>query len=100
MPSIEKGAIVGIPCKVSGGVLPGELGVTVDTTTGPVSGFVTEDSLKRTPDVTYILGIVLDADKDRVCCTTSRVIFYYKRHCVFFTFGGQTIGTCMTLSSQ
>lgn len=66
MASIRKGDTIGAQCKISGGVLPGELGITVDTKTGPVSGFVREDAIRRTPTATYIIGVVLDVKDDTV----------------------------------
>ena len=42
---LKKGDVVGIPCDVGRGAFPGECLITVEATSGPVSGFVPASQL-------------------------------------------------------
>jgi hypothetical protein len=66
MSSVRVGQTINIPCKISGGVLPGEVGITVDTATGPVSGFIRGQVVRTNGDDGYITGTVLGIEGDTV----------------------------------
>jgi hypothetical protein len=52
------GEKVFVPANVDAGAFSGEQLVTVDTTTGPVSGFVRSDKIVHRHGSTYLLGEV------------------------------------------
>lgn len=64
---IEIGQAVGIPCDVGQGAFPNEHLVTMITTDGPVSGFVTTDNLARIEgDRGLLKGVVVQVGEETV----------------------------------
>ena len=67
MTRLERGEEVRIPCDVKQGAFPDEHLITIDTISGPVSGFVTSDKILRLEGETgYIQGVVQDVTEDTV----------------------------------
>lgn len=67
MIQLERGNEVGIPCDVKQGAFPEENLITIETISGPVSGFVNRDSiLKLEGESGYIRGVVHDVTEDTV----------------------------------
>lgn len=60
------GQQVWIPCKVQPGPFSDEPLVTVETTEGPLTGFVKGEELKETAGQTSVRGIVRNIAKDYV----------------------------------
>ena len=64
---LEIGETINIPCEIGEGAFPGECLITVDTTLGPISGFVRTGDVKRAPGGSpYVVGIIEDVDGDTV----------------------------------
>lgn len=63
----ELGQVVGIPCDVKPGAFSGEYLVTIDTKTGPISGFVRTERLSGGEGgITYLRGVVQEVTEDTV----------------------------------
>ena len=60
------GQQVSIPCKVQPGPFSDEPLVTVETTEGPLTGFVKSEELRETAGQTSVRGIVRNIEMDYV----------------------------------
>ena len=77
--TVEKGAVVGIPCEVKPGPFSEELLISLDTVNGPISGFVQNSELKQQGEQWYVRAIVEAIEADGI---TVRI------HGSFFTTNG------------
>jgi len=67
MTSLQKGQMIGIPCKVFPGAFPHEVMVIIETLTGEVSGFVRRDEFIRIKDDHgYLPARIVDVSSDTV----------------------------------
>jgi hypothetical protein len=74
--ALNVGQSINVPCVVSKGAFPGESLVTVDTMTGPVSGFVSSDSIGTTSaGETYLTGVVKEINGDEIVALLSGSFF-------------------------
>lgn len=64
MPRPAPGEKVYVPTNVGDGAFPGENLVTVETKTGPVSGFAKTANIKKTDGDAYLLAEVKDVSDD------------------------------------
>ena len=60
MPEMKVGDVIGVKCQVQPGPFSDELVITVETTTGPISGFVRRDHLRETKDGWLVRAVVLE----------------------------------------
>jgi hypothetical protein len=58
MSSMKIGHVVGVQCTVQPGPFSEERLITFNTVHGPVSGFVSEEELKRTADNWFVRAVV------------------------------------------
>lgn len=64
---IREGVRVQVPCSISRGAFLNEYLITIDTSDGPISGFIDADSVNTTDDnIAYICGIVHEVRGDTV----------------------------------
>ncbi|MFQ5666323.1 MAG: hypothetical protein ACE5I7_07805 [Candidatus Binatia bacterium] len=62
----KRGQLVRVPCQIEPGPLD-ELLISVDTETGPISGFVQTELVERESETAgYILGRVVEVERDKV----------------------------------
>lgn len=64
--TIKAGDQIGVRCDVKPGPFPGEHLIQVETIDGPVSGFVTEDRLRRSGEDWFVSGIVRAVFPDHI----------------------------------
>ena len=64
MRTFEIGELVGVQCEVMPGPFSEEKIVSIDTTEGPITGFVRESELRQTGNQWYVRGKVESVSND------------------------------------
>lgn len=64
MPTLEAGAVIGVPCVVKPGPFSGERLISFDTVSGPISGFVRESELKIVGEEEWYVRAVVQSVTD------------------------------------
>ena len=67
MTHLERGQVIGVPCRVFPGAFPHEAMVIIETMTGEVSGFVRRDELTRIEDDHgYVRARIVNVSEDTI----------------------------------
>lgn len=66
MTQFEPGRTVAIPCDVAQGAFPDECLVTINAASGPISGFVSRDSVNVKGEIGYLNGIIQEVTDETV----------------------------------
>ena len=66
MTDVEVGQKIGVRCEVAPGPFADEFLVTIETTSGPMSGFVTEQNLIISGEDHYVRAIVENVEADQL----------------------------------
>ena len=66
MTRLKERQVIGIPCDVSRGAFPDERLITMETISGPISGFVRQDAIIEVQGKTYVSGVIIDISEDSI----------------------------------